>query len=249
VSGPAADILVAGVGNIFLGDDGFGCEVARRLAERPARAGIEVRDFGIRGFDLAHALAAGPRMAILIDATARGEPPGTLTVLEAELPDAPSVDDDPGALIDTHAMDPVRVLRLARALGGTPGRLLVVGLEPDSVALDDLGALGLGDAAAGAVEAAIGIVERLIDEAGLVPEPRQKGADDAGDAEPDEAQRAATARPVAGARDALGDGDPGRRAGRAGPAREVHAGAPAISARPGHVMRAADSSVGATADA
>lgn len=116
-------ILVAGIGNLFLGDDGFGCEVARRLADAELPAGTKVVDFGIRGLDLAYALHEGYDAAILIDASPRGEPAGTLSVIE------PDPDDDE-VVLDTHGMDPVRVLQLSRELGGALPRTLVVACEP-----------------------------------------------------------------------------------------------------------------------
>ena len=119
----APRILVAGIGNLFLGDDGFGVEMASRLGWRQLPSGVRVEDFGIRGMDLAYELGAGYDAAILIDATPRGQAPGTLYVIEPELQD--------GAVgIDVHGMDPVKVLGLARTLGELPERILVVGCEP-----------------------------------------------------------------------------------------------------------------------
>jgi hydrogenase maturation protease len=120
-------VLVAGIGNVFLGDDGFGVEVARRLAEQPGVPGVDVVDFGIRGMDLAYALQRDYTGVIFVDAAARGEAPGTLTVLE---PEPPAADDTP---VETHGMDPVRVLRLARQLGRLPERVRVVCCEPATV--------------------------------------------------------------------------------------------------------------------
>lgn len=119
----APRILVAGIGNLFLGDDGFGVEMASRLGWRRLPAGVRVEDFGIRGMDLAYELGAGYDAAILIDATPRGQAPGTLYVIEPEL-------EDGAVPIDVHGMDPVKVLGLARTLGELPGRILVVGCEP-----------------------------------------------------------------------------------------------------------------------
>jgi hydrogenase maturation protease len=122
--GPAGPrVLVAGVGNVFLGDDGFGVALAGRLARRELPPGVEVVDYGIRGMDLAYALLDGWDAAILLDATPRGEPPGTLYVIE---PDVEAIDVAPEA----HGMDPVKVLALARALGGPLPRTLVLGCEP-----------------------------------------------------------------------------------------------------------------------
>jgi hydrogenase maturation protease len=122
VAATAPRILVAGVGNVFLGDDGFGVALASRLARRELPPGVEVVDFGIRGMDLAYALQ-GYDAVVLLDATPRGEAPGTLYVIE------PEPGDREGSP-DAHGMDPVKVLALARALGGTPPRTLVLGCEP-----------------------------------------------------------------------------------------------------------------------
>jgi hydrogenase maturation protease len=115
-------VLVAGIGNIFLGDDGFGCAVAEVLADTPLPEGVEVRDFGVRGLDLAYQLA-GYDAVVLVDALPLEDEPGTVVVLEPEL-------DDEVAEIETHGMDPVRVLRFARELGSLPQRTLVVGCRP-----------------------------------------------------------------------------------------------------------------------
>jgi hydrogenase maturation protease len=119
----AARILVAGIGNVFLGDDGFGVALADRVGRAELAPGVHVVDFGIRGMDLAYAMLDGYDAVVLLDATPRGGAPGTLYVIE------PEVDEDALAL-ETHGMDPVRVLAMAQALGGTPPRTLVVGCEP-----------------------------------------------------------------------------------------------------------------------
>src|SRR5262249_15201119 len=115
-------ILVAGVGNIFLGDDAFGVEVARRLARRPLPPEVRVVDFGIRGLDLTYALLDGYETVVLVDAAPRGGPPGTLYVLEPEPGEPPA--GEAGPLFEMHSLDPVKVLRLAAALGGRVERLL-----------------------------------------------------------------------------------------------------------------------------
>lgn len=119
-------VLVAGIGNLFRGDDGFGCAVAAALADTPLPDGVEVRDFGVRGLDLAYALA-GYDAVVLVDAMPLGDAPGTVALIE------PQLDGDEEAEIETHGMDPARVLRLARELGGLPRRTLVVGCEPQTV--------------------------------------------------------------------------------------------------------------------
>ena len=120
---PARRILVAGIGNVFLGDDGFGVALVGRLARRELPPGVDVVDFGIRGMDLAYALGDGYDAALLLDAAPRGAAPGTLSVIEPEV-------EDGEVAIDAHGMDPVKVLALARALGGTPPRTLVIACEP-----------------------------------------------------------------------------------------------------------------------
>jgi len=120
---PTTRVLVAGIGNIFLADDAFGVEVARRLAQRELPAGVEVKDFGIRGMDLVYALGEGYDAAVFVDAVPRGEAPGTLFVIEPEL-------ESGEVMLDAHGMDPVKVLSLAGQLGPIPERVLVVGCEP-----------------------------------------------------------------------------------------------------------------------
>lgn len=179
---PARRVLVAGIGNVFLGDDGFGVELAARLARQKVPAGVDVVDFGVRGMDLAYALADYD-VAVLLDALPRGEAPGTLYVLEAELEDA-----EPS--LDAHGMDPVTVLRLARTLGSMPDRVLVVGCEPAnqlSVEEDDL-LMELSEPMRAALHEAVRLVEDLLDDvtaAGGAPsaektdddvEPRERGS-------------------------------------------------------------------------
>jgi hydrogenase maturation protease len=120
-------VLVAGIGNVFLGDDGFGVALAGRLGRRELPPGVEVVDYGIRGMDLAYAMQDGWDAVVLLDAVPRGRPAGTLYLIEPE-PD----DEDPAGSPDAHGMDPVRVLALARALGGALPRVLVLGCEPQT---------------------------------------------------------------------------------------------------------------------
>jgi hydrogenase maturation protease len=151
-------ILVAGVGNIFLGDDAFGVEVVQRLARRRLPEDVRVIDFGIRSYDLAYALMEPWKLTILVDAIARGEAPGTLYTIEPELPSAAS-----GSVnIDAHSMNPVSVLQLVSALGGKVGRMLVIGCEPEKIDVDESGALGLSRAVEDAVGAAVRVIEELI---------------------------------------------------------------------------------------
>lgn len=154
-------ILVAGIGNIFLGDDGFGVEVARELATRNLPAGVRVVDFGIRGLDLAYALQDGYETIILIDAFPHGEAPGTVYVVEPDLED-PAAMLAQGNFIEPHAMNPVNVLRMATAMHGPLKRVLLVGCEPATFGGED-GEMGLSAAVEAAVHEAVKTVEQLVE--------------------------------------------------------------------------------------
>ncbi|NUS16930.1 MAG: hydrogenase maturation protease [Streptomyces sp.] len=155
--------LVAGVGNVFLGDDGFGVAAVRRLASAELPGGVEVLDAGVRGVDLAYRLLDGYDTFVLVDATARGGAPGTLYVLDAGECGAVEHGDGRHPVLDAHRMTPDAVLALLGTLcagtGGTPpGRVVVVGCEPASV---DEG-MGLSPAVEAAVPAAVGLVRGLV---------------------------------------------------------------------------------------
>jgi hydrogenase maturation protease len=153
-------VLVAGIGNVFLGDDGFGVEVVARLSRRPVPEGVEVADFGIRGFDLAYALMDDAYdVAVLVDALPANGRPGELFLLE---PDLDQVDGQ--GLADGHSMDPVSVLRLVKQLGGTPPRLYVVGCQPASLGPEE-GQMGLSEPVQGALDGAVAMVEELVQRA------------------------------------------------------------------------------------
>lgn len=154
-----ARILVAGIGNIFHGDDAFGCEVARRLAARPLPAGVYVRDFGIRSFDLAFAILDGYDATILVDATSQGGTPGTLYLIRPEMEALAQI--GPGAM-GGHTMNPVKVLQLVKRYGGAPERLFLVGCEPASLESHD-GQFTLTPPVEAAVEGAIERIEALIE--------------------------------------------------------------------------------------
>ncbi len=152
-------ILVAGIGNIFLGDDAFGVEVARRLADRRLPESVRVTDFGIRGFDLAYALLDDYDASILIDAVQRGGEPGTLYVIE---PDGEEPSDPAAATVETHNLHPEKVLSLVRALGGRPRHVSIVGCEPATFGPDENGWMGLSAPVAAAVGEAVSLVETFI---------------------------------------------------------------------------------------
>ena len=154
-------ILVAGVGNVFLGDDGFGVEVVRRLAGRELPEGVEVVDFGIRGMDLIYALQDDYEVVVFVDAAPRGEKPGTVYLLE------PEIEEDGEVTLDTHGMDPLKVIKLSRALGAKPARTLVVGCEPEVIVsgedYDDM-LMQLSEPVRAGVEEAAKLVESLVEE-------------------------------------------------------------------------------------
>jgi hydrogenase maturation protease len=147
--------LIAGVGNLFFGDDGFGPEVARRLAELALPDGVRAADFGIRGVHLAYELSSGWERAIVVDAVQRGGAPGTLYLIAPdEVPPAP-------AAPDAHGLDVAAVLALAATLGALPGELVVLGCEAG--ALDD--GIGLSAPVARAVDEAVAKVRAMVEAA------------------------------------------------------------------------------------
>lgn len=152
-------LLVAGIGNIFLGDDAFGVEVVQRLARRELPTEVRVVDFGIRGLDLAYALMDGYEIVILVDAVPRGGPPGTLYVLE---PERSAASATAGFSMETHRLDPVNVLRLAETMGGRVERLLLVGCEPEPDRPDEEMQMGLSSPVQAAVDEAVVVLESLI---------------------------------------------------------------------------------------
>jgi hydrogenase maturation protease len=156
-------ILIAGVGNIFLGDDAFGVEVVQKLALRAWPENVRVVDFGIRGFDLTMALLEDIDLVILVDAAPRGGPAGSLYVIEPDVGETDNAPADP-PLLDPHSLDPVKVLRMVRTMGDGPRRVLVVGCEPQNVVSDlewDV-TPGLSEPAQHAVDEAIDLIESLI---------------------------------------------------------------------------------------
>jgi len=129
---PEMQVLVAGVGNAWLRDDGFGGEVVRRLAERDLPPGVSVMDAGTGGLDLAYEVMRGYDALVLVDLTRRGGEPGTLYVMEVDEGDV-DADIEDGQMIDPHAMDPQTVLRFVKAVQGWPGTVVVVACEPADV--------------------------------------------------------------------------------------------------------------------
>jgi hydrogenase maturation protease len=154
---PPKKILVAGIGNIFFGDDAFGCEVARELLLRPLPENVRVIDYGIRGYDLAYALMDDYDVTILVDAVPRGQAPGTVYLIEPDL-------DTPGDMTEIsngHSLTPASVLQMVRSMGGKPRGIYLVGCEPAFLEPED-GQMGLSEIVQAAVPPAIELIEKLI---------------------------------------------------------------------------------------
>lgn len=161
-------VLVAGIGNIFLGDDGFGTETARRLGDHVLPECVRVADYGVSGMHLAYDLAGGYDVTVMLDATERGGEPGTLYLIELdadEIADETTVDDQlgDGRFVDAHGMHPESVLSLLKMLGGEAGRVLLVGCEP----ADLYPGIGLSEIVESAIPKAVEMVAELLDE--IVP--------------------------------------------------------------------------------
>ncbi|MFL5624945.1 MAG: hydrogenase maturation protease, partial [Ktedonobacteraceae bacterium] len=156
----------------FLGDDGFGVEVARRLMNRQYPEGVQVIDFGIRGMDLAYTLLDDYDTLVLVDTVSRGGPPGTLYLIE---PDLTGIDPEKGVeagreALDAHSMDPVKVLAFARTLGARPIHTLLIGCEPTLFSEGEDYAemqMGLSEPVQAAIDEAVKMIDSLIEE--LVP--------------------------------------------------------------------------------
>lgn len=153
-------ILVAGIGNIFFGDDGFGVEVAQKLLQTDLPAGVDVVDYGIRSYDLAYAIMKEYEAVILVDATQRGQPPGTVYLIEPDLSQLHKLN---GEVVNAHSMNPVRVLHLVQSIGGRPEQeqLYLVACEP-AVLETENGYIGLSEVVQTAVPQAIHMIHSLI---------------------------------------------------------------------------------------
>jgi hydrogenase maturation protease len=156
----ASKILVAGVGNIFLGDDAFGSEVARRLMNEQLPPGVRVTDFGIRSYDLAYALMDGYDVTILVDATSQKQAPGTVYLIEPDLRQLDNLDE---TTADAHGMSPVKVLQMLRTFGSSPGRLYLVGCEPAILEVED-GQIGLSEIVEASIPRAIELIKSLVND-------------------------------------------------------------------------------------
>ena len=161
-------VLVAGIGNIVLGDDGFGVEVAARLRGADLPDGVRAEDFGIRGVHLAYELLDGYDALVMIDAVPMGEPPGTVALIEPD--PAGDVPGSAGPAMDAHSMNPAVVLQMLAAMGGQIGRVVVVGCEPSVI---DEG-MGLSPPVEAAVERGVAAVHEVLAELCIPNEERSR---------------------------------------------------------------------------
>jgi hydrogenase maturation protease len=153
-------ILVAGVGNAWLHDDGFGGEVARRLSAGSLPAGVSVMDAGTGGLDLAYEVMRGYDALVILDVSKQGGEPGTLYVMEPDEDEVQGGIED-GEVINPHGMDPQTVLRFVKSLGAWPGRVVVIACEPAEV--EEMG-WGLSASVSDAVDRAVGLVQETVDD-------------------------------------------------------------------------------------
>ena len=153
-------VMIAGVGNMFMKDDGFGGAVVKKILNKKFPEGVEVKDFGTGGLKLAYDLMKGYDGLILLDASARGEKPGTLYVIEPNEDDI-NPDLEQGGPIDPHGADPATVLRFVKSIGSWPAKVLIVACEPETI--DDF-EIGLSEPVNAAIDKAVEMVEDIIKE-------------------------------------------------------------------------------------
>ncbi len=153
-------VMIAGVGNMFMKDDGFGGAVIKKMARKNFPDGVELKDFGTGGLKLAYDLMNGYDGLILLDASRRGETPGTLYVIEPDEKEF-SADLEQGGPVDPHGADPVMILRFVKAIGSWPGRVLIVACEPETV--DDF-EIGLSEKVTDSLDKAVELVDEIINE-------------------------------------------------------------------------------------
>lgn len=156
-------VLIAGIGNIFHGDDAFGVAVVSQLAACELPEWVRVMDIGIRSIDLGFALLDGYDLTILVDATARGGAPGTLYTIEIEPQHIPNASDQ-ACMVNSHGLDPVRVLALARSMGAQLKKILLIGCEPLILEHEDSGHIGLSEVVTAAVQPAVEAIRQIVAE-------------------------------------------------------------------------------------
>lgn len=152
--------MIAGIGNMFMKDDGFGSAVVKRIMDKKFPDGVEVKDFGMSGLKLAYDLMKGYDGLIFVDASARGEKPGTLYMIEPNEKDF-SNDLEQGGPIDPHGADPVTVLRFVKSIGSWPAKVVIIACEPESV--DDF-EIGLSESVSTSINTAVEMIDEVINE-------------------------------------------------------------------------------------
>lgn len=158
----SGSILIAGIGNIFQGDDAFGVHVVKRLSNLPLPANVRLMDAGIRSLDLAFALLdSSHELTILVDATSHGGTAGTLYTIEIRPQDIPDVSDE-GSFVNSHGLDPVRVLSLAKSMGAPLTNVVLIGCEPEVLDCDSTGHIGLSKTVREAVERAMQTIREMV---------------------------------------------------------------------------------------
>jgi hydrogenase maturation protease len=153
-------VMIAGVGNMFMQDDGFGGAVIKKMQHKNFPEGVEIKDFGTGGLKLAYDLMRGYDGLILLDASPRGEKPGTLYVIEPNQDDI-NPDLQQGGPIDPHGADPATVLRFVKSIGSWPGKVIIVACEPEAVGDFEI---GLSAPVMAAIDKAIEMVEDIVND-------------------------------------------------------------------------------------
>lgn len=157
-----SSVLIAGIGNIFQGDDAFGVAVAHRLTTLDLHARVKVMDIGIRSIDLAFALLDEYDLTILVDTTSRGSAPGTLYTIEIQPDDIADICEGP--VVNSHSLDPVRVLALAKSMGARLRRVLLIGCEPLVLTHEETGHIGLSEPIRAAVDLAVANICQILED-------------------------------------------------------------------------------------
>jgi hydrogenase maturation protease len=157
---PEKQVLIAGIGNAWMRDDGFGGEVIRRLEQVELPSGVRALDFGTGGLDLAYEVMRGYDALVLVDVSHQDGPPGSLYVMEPEQESLGGPIED-GEIIDPHGMDPQNVLRFVHMIGAWPGRVVIVACEPSDL---DAAGFGLSDAVAATIDPAVELVLSTVQE-------------------------------------------------------------------------------------
>jgi len=159
----SGSVLIAGIGNIFQGDDAFGVSVVQRLAALDFSEKVRVMDIGIRSIDLGFALLDDYDLTILVDAASRGGAPGTLYTIEIAPDDIPDECNE-SSLVNSHGLNPVRVLALAKSMGAPFKKILLVGCEPLVLEQDESGHIGLSEVVQAAVDPAVEMIRQVVEE-------------------------------------------------------------------------------------